>query len=195
MKNYFCQFLETQWVGYEDPESVQIKMDFIKKKGYAGAMIWAVDMDDFKGLCGKPNALSHILYENMKDYIVPEPSHETTPRVIYLSKIYIIIINKKNYYRFFNLFLKPEWSRPPSTTSSSGEKPPAYRPPSTNPTITTPSRETEETTPYPTKPGKPITTPKPIDEIDENVNEIKCGDQDYLAAKDCTLVGKIIYLL
>lgn len=43
-----------QWYGYDTPDTVKTKMEWLKKEGYGGAFIWCLDFDDFKGeSCGK----------------------------------------------------------------------------------------------------------------------------------------------
>ncbi|XP_026329984.1 probable chitinase 10 isoform X2 [Hyposmocoma kahamanoa] len=45
---------DNQWVTYDSPSNVIEKMKFVVNTGLAGAAAWAVDMDDFRGLCGSP---------------------------------------------------------------------------------------------------------------------------------------------
>ncbi|XP_051854098.1 chitinase-3-like protein 2 isoform X1 [Antechinus flavipes] len=69
-----CQFLEgatvkkipeqqvpyavkgNQWVGFDDVESVKAKVQYLKKSGLGGAMIWAIDLDDHTGKSCKQGA-------------------------------------------------------------------------------------------------------------------------------------------
>lgn len=55
-------FRGDQWVGYDDVDMIRIKAKYIRKKKLGGAMIWALDLDDFKGTClqGKYPLLSAL---------------------------------------------------------------------------------------------------------------------------------------
>jgi len=37
-------------VGYDDRESVKNKVQYLRNKQLAGAMVWALDLDDFRGI-------------------------------------------------------------------------------------------------------------------------------------------------
>ncbi|XP_052068097.1 acidic mammalian chitinase-like [Mytilus californianus] len=41
-----------QWVGFDNPKSIEIKTKYIIDNGLGGGMIWAIDIDDFHGICG-----------------------------------------------------------------------------------------------------------------------------------------------
>ncbi|CAG2250400.1 E3.2.1.14 [Mytilus edulis] len=41
-----------QWVGYDNPKSIEIKTKYVIDNGLGGGMIWAIDIDDFHGSCG-----------------------------------------------------------------------------------------------------------------------------------------------
>uniref|UniRef100_A0A8C0IDK4 GH18 domain-containing protein n=1 Tax=Bubo bubo TaxID=30461 RepID=A0A8C0IDK4_BUBBB len=39
----------SEWVGYDNIKSFNIKVDWLKKNNFGGAMVWTLDMDDFTG--------------------------------------------------------------------------------------------------------------------------------------------------
>uniref|UniRef100_A0A2P2HXD2 Chitinase 3 n=1 Tax=Hirondellea gigas TaxID=1518452 RepID=A0A2P2HXD2_9CRUS len=41
-----------QWITYDDRATIRIKSGWAARKGFLGAMIWALDLDDFRDECG-----------------------------------------------------------------------------------------------------------------------------------------------
>ena len=61
-------YKDTQWVGYDDEESIKIKVDYIIKYCLGGAMVWSIDLDDFKNICSdKPYPLTRLISVNLKE--------------------------------------------------------------------------------------------------------------------------------
>ncbi|XP_047998380.1 endochitinase-like isoform X2 [Leguminivora glycinivorella] len=50
--NYVYANKDLQWVGYDNPNTIYAKARYAKEMGLGGIMYWAVDLDDFSGLCG-----------------------------------------------------------------------------------------------------------------------------------------------
>ena len=40
-------FKDRQWVGYDDIGMIRLKSEYIRKMGFGGGMVWALDLDDF----------------------------------------------------------------------------------------------------------------------------------------------------
>ncbi|XP_063623043.1 acidic mammalian chitinase-like [Cydia splendana] len=50
--NYVYANKDLFWVGYDNPNTIKAKAQYAKTMGLGGIMYWAVDLDDFGGLCG-----------------------------------------------------------------------------------------------------------------------------------------------
>lgn len=56
-----------QWVGYEDPISVKIKMAYVRATGIGGVSLWSLDLDDFQ-VINDENILYLFLFNIFNDY-------------------------------------------------------------------------------------------------------------------------------
>ncbi|XP_064102707.1 endochitinase-like [Macrobrachium nipponense] len=65
-------FKDTFWVGYEDTDSLSIKMNYIREMGFGGAMNWQLNCDDYSGYCGQGKwPLLNALNDGLQNYTVP----------------------------------------------------------------------------------------------------------------------------
>lgn len=59
-------FSGDQWVSYDNVLSVQYKMDYALRNGLAGAMIWSLETDDYRGLCGETYPLLKTINRKLR---------------------------------------------------------------------------------------------------------------------------------
>jgi len=67
-----------EWVGYDDAESYKYKLDYLKKMGLRGTIVWAIDLDDMR---------TYPLLNAMKDALRPDSVEESVsePEMVAVS--------------------------------------------------------------------------------------------------------------
>ncbi|XP_026055365.1 acidic mammalian chitinase-like [Carassius auratus] len=70
-----------EWVGFDNKESFENKVNYLKKEKFGGAFVWALDLDDFKGqFCdqGEYPLIGHLSTLLNRDFppVSPNPTHE-----------------------------------------------------------------------------------------------------------------------
>lgn len=67
-------YSKDQWVSFDDQTMIQHKSEFVKAMGLGGAMIWALDLDDFSNLCGcEEYPLLRAINRVLRNYPGPGP--------------------------------------------------------------------------------------------------------------------------
>ncbi|XP_041955431.1 acidic mammalian chitinase-like [Alosa sapidissima] len=72
----------SEWVGFDNRESFETKAHYLHQNGFGGAMVWALDLDDFTGqFCGqgKYPLISHLKTLLMNSTSPPVPPNTAAP--------------------------------------------------------------------------------------------------------------------
>ena len=58
-----------QWVSYDDQDMIRHKSEYVRRMGLGGAMVWALDLDDFRNVCGEGH---YPLMNTIKEVMAPQ---------------------------------------------------------------------------------------------------------------------------
>uniref|UniRef100_A0A3Q3T4C4 Acidic mammalian chitinase n=1 Tax=Mastacembelus armatus TaxID=205130 RepID=A0A3Q3T4C4_9TELE len=65
---------ENQWVGFDDKNSLDIKVSYLKTNNIGGAFVWSLDLDDFRGEFCKQGKNPFI--NNLHNLLQPQPPQQ-----------------------------------------------------------------------------------------------------------------------
>lgn len=67
-------YQKDQWVSFDDTLMIRHKSEFVKAMNLGGAMIWALDLDDFKNYCScEEYPLLRTINRVLRKYPGPHP--------------------------------------------------------------------------------------------------------------------------
>ena len=102
---------QDQWIGYEDVSSVKFKTEFVKERKLAGAMVWAIDLDDVSGSCEGNNKfpLTYAISDGLGIRDVKLPRQPLTEFVVNScwnckskSKVLVLLTIINTSYKYLN---------------------------------------------------------------------------------------------
>lgn len=156
-------FLRDQWVSFDDAPMIRHKSEFVKAMGLGGAMIWALDLDDFRNTCDcEEYPLLRTINRVLRNYPAPHPKCK-------LETLARGNVDSLNVLIQFSIIICYMFSAPPvekPSVISTSEKPTTKKPrtttkyPITSKTTTrayVTSRRPTKTTPPNTKPSTTTT--------------------------------------
>ena len=63
-----------QWTSFDDVNIIRRKSELVRTMGIGGAMIWALDLDDFRNTCGcEHHPLLRTINRVLRAYPIPDP--------------------------------------------------------------------------------------------------------------------------
>lgn len=100
-------FKGNEWIGFDNLTSYKYKVDFLKTNNFGGAMVWAIDLDDFLGTFCNEGAYPLISYLNQllaietSDCVSPPPPTVPPPLIFCEGKADGIYANPDDKSKFY----------------------------------------------------------------------------------------------
>jgi len=85
-----------RWVSFDDEMSLEAKANFAFDEGLAGVMVWSIDTDDFRGVCGEKypllRSLNRALFRRDTGLSLKTEKDSDSGSVIYCIHVWLLLL-------------------------------------------------------------------------------------------------------
>ncbi|CAG9096681.1 unnamed protein product [Plutella xylostella] len=196
-------YSDSQWVGYDDPQSIKEKVEWALRQGLGGVTAWAMDLDDFNNrCCNEPSPLLRAAGRALGKSVPPPPTSacERPPPPVTPAPPTTTTVaadgsmggaapghdhGGHGSHGDHTSTTWPSWNPEPSTSTTPSTAM-TWWPQASTTTTTTTKRPTTTTTTTTTTTRRPTTTRKPTTSADTGIEGSSCRAGEYKAAPgDC----------